>query len=161
MLFSFHPTDFLIFIFAQEVQLPEKIFIFLTSPTVFMMRRIAKIIKNNKYNKDDKSYYVICSPRRTFLAREALEREGVFADINLIDFNFDLIPIEDDLLSMQMDKIPKDLYLDLDTSSLIYVAESIQRLQLVFGRIPHIIGKGYSAKVGFFSLCNWAAIMLL
>lgn len=97
--------------------------------------------------KQDKSYYVICSPRRTFLCKHALEEEGVYADVKLIDFNFDLIPLDNDLLSMELERAPKDLYHDLDTSSLIYIAESIQRLKLVYGGIPNVIGKGYSAKV--------------
>ena len=112
-----------------------------------MMQRIAKIINTNKMNKENKNYYIIFTPRRTVICKEALEREGVYQDINTINFNFDLIPIEEGLLSMQMDEVPRELYLEEDTSSLVFIAEAIQRMQAIYGYIPHVIGKGTSARV--------------
>lgn len=133
--------------YAQTFSCDEKNVIFLTAPTVSMMKRISKIIMTNKMNKDEKTYFLIFTPRRTFLCKEALEREGVFAEVTLMNFNFDLMPLENDLLSMQLENVPRELYLDSDTSSLVSVAEAIQRIQLMYGHIPHIIGKGPAAKV--------------
>ena len=46
-----------------------------------------------------------------------------------------------------MDNLCRELYLELDTSALILIAESIQRLQTVYGKIGSVFGKGFSAKV--------------
>lgn len=65
-----------------------------------------------------------------------------FMDIK--DFSFDLLPLDVDLYSLEM-KIMKDLYIDDNHSIYTTVAESIHRLQCVFGRIHNILGKGRAA----------------
>ena len=62
-----------------------------------------------------------------------------------------MIPIElPDILSLEIPNAARELYLELDTSSLILIGESIQRIQTVYGKIPATYGKGYSAKVQHF-----------
>jgi hypothetical protein len=65
-------------------------------------------------------------PRITELCRKVLEDEGVAGDVTLSEvslevvesclaadkqFKLELIPIEDDLLSMEMDDVARDIYL--------------------------------------------------
>ena len=51
----------------------------------------------------DQTFHLIFSPRRTVLCKEALETFGVLGEVNIKDFSFDLIPLESDLLSLEMD----------------------------------------------------------
>ena len=64
------------------------------------------------------------------------------ADITIGQYNIDLFPIEDDILSMEMDNIFRELYLEGDTTSLSFIAGSIGKLQTLFGVIPNIKGIG-------------------
>lgn len=64
------------------------------------------------------------------------------------DFSFDLLPLDVDLYSLEM-KFLKDLYINHDHSIYTTVAESIHRLQCVFGKIHNIYGKGKAAKAVF------------
>jgi len=43
-----------------------------------------------------------------------LEIEGVYETINIKDFSFDLIPLENDLLSLEMDSYFKEFFLGSD-----------------------------------------------
>lgn len=70
----------------------------------------------------------------------------------LRDFSFDLIPIDHDLYSLEI-KCFKDLFVDEDYSIYSLVAESIHRLQCVFGRVRNIFGKGSAAK-NIFDILN-------
>jgi|JI6StandDraft_1071083.scaffolds.fasta_scaffold09921_6 hypothetical protein len=63
----------------------------------------------------------------------------------LRDFSFDLIPIDHDLYSLEI-KCFKELFVDQDYSIYNLVAESIHRLQCVFGRVRNIFGKGSAAR---------------
>jgi len=128
----------------EDIKVDAKYVIFLTPPSVQNVTKMASIIKGN----GDKSFYVCFVPRRTFACKEALQVQGIFSAIsNFYDFNFDLIPLDYDILSLEIPDASRQLYLDLDTTTLVLVAESIQRLQLVFGRIDTIVGKGYSSKI--------------
>jgi hypothetical protein len=63
-----------------------------------------------------KTFHLIFSPRRTSLCKDALETHNVYGELNIKDFNFDLIPLESDLLSLEIDYIFKDYYLGNDLS---------------------------------------------
>lgn len=65
--------------------------------------------------------------------------------VDMRDFSFDLLPLDVDLYSLEM-RFLKDLYIHNDHSIYSTVAESIHRLQCVFGRIHNIYGKGKAAK---------------
>lgn len=118
--------------------------IFMSTPSVQNMNKINTVIQANM----GKSFHMIFVPRRTFACKEVLLSSGRYGDINnIFDFNFDLIPMDTDLLSLEINDAARQLYLELDTTTLVLVAESIQRLQLVFGKIDCIFGKGLSAKV--------------
>lgn len=64
------------------------------------------------------------------------------------DFSFDLLPIDNDIYSLEM-KLLKELYINHDHSIYATVAESIHRLQCVFGKIHNVYGKGKAAKAIF------------
>ncbi len=111
------------------------------------MYKISRIIMATEENKRKfrKDYTIIFCPRRTITCKEALESKGLYASCNLKDLNFDLIPLEKDLLSLEMNDCFKRMFVDSDLTTFNYVVESIQRLELVYGRIPHIFSVGYGA----------------
>ena len=63
------------------------------------------------------------------------------------DFSFDLIPLDLDVLSLEMPDAFREMVIDYDLSIYNYVAESISRIQLVMGTIPNIYCKGDGAKM--------------
>lgn len=89
-------------------------------------------------------------PRRTALCEKVLEDEGVFGEITKGEYHLDLIPMEDDVLSLEWDSTFKELYLDQDTTSIYYAAKALMRLQGIYGLFPRILGKGDYSK----ALCD-------
>ena len=128
---------------SKDIRTDSKHLLILTPPSVQNMRILGEVVRNNI----DKNFYLIFLPRRTFVCKEALQDEGIYSSITSFhDFNFDLIPLDYDLLSLEIPDAARQLYLELDTTTLILIAESIQRLQLVFGKFDTIYGKGLSLK---------------
>ena len=126
--------------------------IFFVYPKVLLMKRIARIIHKNS---QDKNYHLVFWPRRTILCKEALESFGVYGNLDIRDFNFDLIPLDSDILSLELDNCFKELYIENDFSTYTYVAESLQRLQLVYGRIRNVFAKGQGPKIVLDILKNY------
>ncbi|EWS74446.1 vacuolar protein sorting-associated protein (macronuclear) [Tetrahymena thermophila SB210] len=102
----------------------------------------------NAQQQPKREFYLIYWPKRTTLCKEAQDEKGITDDqIRIIDFSFDLIPIDQDLLSLEMPSSFISMYLDNDFSTYCYVAESIQRLQIIYGKIPNIFLKGDGASI--------------
>jgi len=130
--------------FNEELRTDLKHLIFLTPPLVTNMNKLAIIMKNNP----NKYIHVVFLPKRTFACKEALQMAKIYGAITAFyNFNFDLVPLDYDLLSLEISEASRLLYFELDTNPLVAIAESLQRLQVVFGKINNRYCKGYTTKV--------------
>ncbi|KAI8318287.1 vacuolar protein sorting-like protein r-vps33a [Martensiomyces pterosporus] len=118
-------------------------------PHVSKMKTIAEHIRMGSQDKKDtpREYSLQLVPRRTLLCERVLEEEGVLGDITIGEYRMDFIPLEDDLMSLELPATFKELYLDGDFSSIQYVARAIMRLQGLFGFFPRVVGKGDFAQI--------------
>lgn len=109
------------------------------------MRMIAQQVKD----KDNKGALVsvYCVPRQTLVCEEVLKREGVLASVTLAEFHLDLVPFDDDVLTLELEDSFRHLYLEHEKTHLITVAESVFKLQHIFGLIPHVKVKGEMSTV--------------
>jgi len=102
-------------------------------------------------NKSDlKNIHVYFVPRKTLAITQVLQAKysNLFTKHRVItgEFDFDLIPFEDDVLSMEMDTVCNEIMVEGDPTSLNYVAKALMKLQVAhFGLIPHIRAKGRHA----------------
>ncbi|KAF9360746.1 hypothetical protein BGX34_007526 [Mortierella sp. NVP85] len=126
--------------------------IYICRPQVNYMKYIAENIHTHLKEPRTSTYRysLFFVPRRTALCEKVLEDEGVFGEITKGEYHLDLLPLEDDLLSLEWDSTFKELYLDQDTTSLHYAAKSLMRLQSIYGWFPRILGKGDYSK----ALCD-------
>ncbi|KAF9436512.1 hypothetical protein BGZ76_003730 [Entomortierella beljakovae] len=126
--------------------------VYICRPQVEYMKYIAEHIHTHARDSRPGSYTysLFFVPRRTALCEKVLEDEGVFGDITKGEYHLDLIPLEDDLLSLEWDSTFKELYLDQDTTSIYYAAKALMRLQGIYGWFPRILGKGDHSK----ALCD-------
>lgn len=59
----------------------------------------------------------------------------------------ELIPFDNDILSLELENPYREAYLEGDRTSLYYVARSIMNFQNLFGIIPVLKGKGTCSKL--------------
>jgi hypothetical protein len=121
--------------------------VYICRPKMINMKYITEHIHQNSNNPDNGiGYYIYFVPRRTMICERVLEDEGVYGDVTIGEYHLDIVPLDDDLLSMELDNSFKDLFLDGDMTSLYYVAKALLKLQTIVGIIPKIIGKGKCAN---------------
>lgn len=140
-----HGVEKIYHLLPGELQTECQSLIYLVQPKVEQMRHIADNIHSHIDSGQKKSYSVFFAPRRTMLCERALEELGVYGDVHIGEYHMDLIPFDDDVLSLEMDSCFRECYLDEDRTSLFYVARSLMKLQSIFGIIPVIRGKGHCA----------------
>ncbi|GBB83477.1 hypothetical protein RclHR1_01020018 [Rhizophagus clarus] len=116
--------------------------IYICRPQLHYMKYIAEHIAHHQKDASNYEYNLFFVPRRTMICERVLEEAG----ITIGEYHLDLIPFEDDLLSLELDNTFKELYLDGDYTSIYYAARALMKLQAKFGLIPRVIGKGDCAK---------------
>eukprot|EP01088_Endostelium_zonatum_P017077 TRINITY_DN4869_c0_g1_i1.p1 TRINITY_DN4869_c0_g1~~TRINITY_DN4869_c0_g1_i1.p1 ORF type:complete len:655 (-),score=157.58 TRINITY_DN4869_c0_g1_i1:8-1972(-) len=137
---------------TQKLDTDCGIVIYLIRPKIEFMKIISGHIKRWRSEKKRVEVLIVFCPRRTMVAEKLLEEEGVDISENGIDnvriaeYKLELIPLDTDILSMEVEHQFRECYLDGDKSSLYNMAKGIMTLQAAFGIIPHIKAKGACAK---------------
>ncbi|KAL6073863.1 Vacuolar protein-sorting-associated protein 33, variant 2 [Balamuthia mandrillaris] len=131
---------------TERLETECKTLIYLIRPKLSFMKCVADHIHEHQREEQKKQYNVFFVPRRTMIAERHLEEEGVYDDVVIGEYHLDLIPFEQDVLSLELEDSYRECFLDGDRTSLFYMARSLMKIQSMFGIIPHIKGKGACAK---------------
>ena len=112
------------------------------SNKIAVLKAITNLIKNIKKDETSKRRTEITlyiSPRNTTTADYIFTTEGIDKHLKeVVDLDVDIVPREDDFLSMERPDCFRELYIDNDTSSLYSIAKAILKLQLFTGPISKI-----------------------
>ncbi|CAK7275298.1 Vacuolar protein-sorting-associated protein 33 [Sporothrix epigloea] len=92
------------------------------------------------------NFHIFWVPRRARMSDAILEEAGVFGDVTIHELPLYFFPLEDDVLSLELDDTFKDLYLTKDPTTLFLLAKALMQVQQSHGLFPRIIGKGDHAK---------------
>jgi hypothetical protein len=90
--------------------------VFLVAPTVDNIKRAAHIVRRcrTERNRNDEKYHLAFWPERTVYCQNIIDRLELGDCIMMHDFGNDLIPLDVDLFSMEMDDSCRLLYLQDD-----------------------------------------------
>ncbi|KAL6869574.1 Vacuolar protein-sorting-associated protein 33 [Amphichorda felina] len=91
-------------------------------------------------------FHIFWVPRRTLVSDQLLEQAGVLGDVNVSELPLSFFPLENDVLSLELNDAFKDLYLSKDVTPNFLVAKALMEIQQNHGLFPRIIGKGDNAK---------------
>ncbi|OXG80851.1 ATP-binding protein [Cryptococcus neoformans Gb118] len=123
--------------------------VWLCRPKMEFMNIIAEQIRSQQQNPSAAgplTYTILLVPRVTELCKKVLEDQGVAGDVTLSEFNLGFIPMEDDLLSLEMEDVARDIYLNGDDTPIYSSSLALMTFQRAFGVFPRILGKGDGAK---------------
>ena len=56
-------------------------------------------------------FFIFFTPRRTLVSNAVLEEAGITGDVNIAEFPLHFLPLEQDILSLELDNAFGDLYL--------------------------------------------------
>lgn len=88
---------------------------------------------------------VLFVPRKSFVCDKILEEEGVYGHVIMEELKLDLIPFDEDIISMELPLFLRDVFLDNDLFWLHSAASGLSTLKRVFGDIPNVIYLGSAA----------------
>lgn len=142
--------------FGKTLKTSCECVLFLVRPSMRSMRYVAKYVRElgssgGGVGLSDgnarKRFHLYFVSRRTLVCDEILKKEGVFGSLSIGEYRLDLIPLDDDVLTLELDTGFKELFIEDDKTLLHTVAASIVKLQTIFGMIPRVKYKGAMAKI--------------
>ncbi|XP_028399214.1 vacuolar protein sorting-associated protein 33B-like isoform X2 [Dendronephthya gigantea] len=104
-------------------------------------------INADKNSGITRKYKIIFVPKKFYVCEMILEQEGVYGDVILEELTVDFIPMDSDLLSMEIPDMFRNYFLDGDQHWLGTISNAIMTLQTIFGTIPNVFGIGNFAKL--------------
>ncbi|KAG7196607.1 hypothetical protein KM043_013095 [Ampulex compressa] len=136
-------------LYGGSLSVPTNIvnIIYITRPQLGLMDLIAENVHEEEGKRPRREFHLFFVPRKSLLCQKKLQNRGVFGSFTLIEeFKCDLFPFDNDLLSMELSGSFKEFYLENDPTCLYQVAQAIQGLQRLYGKIPKITGRGPAAN---------------
>lgn len=97
-------------------------------------------------SKIDHDFTIIWVPRRTLVSNTVLEEHGVLGEASITEMPLHFIPLEHDLLSLELEDSFSDLVLRKDPTCVFAAAQALMLLQKQYGLFPRILGKGDNAQ---------------
>ncbi|NWV15303.1 VP33B protein, partial [Ptilonorhynchus violaceus] len=122
-------------------------FCFLVRPRVSTMRFIADIVNADKMSGRSRKYKIIFSPQKFYACEMVLEEEGVFGDVTCDEWSFYLLPLDEDIISMELPEFFRDYFLEGDHRWINAVARALQLLNSLYGPFGKAYGIGRCAKM--------------
>ncbi|XP_052184512.1 vacuolar protein-sorting-associated protein 33 homolog [Diospyros lotus] len=116
--------------------------VYLVRAQIDLMKVICSHVHNDISKGLQREYFVYFVPRRTVACEKILEEEKVHNFMTIAEYPLYVVPLDEDVLSFELDFAFKDCTVDGDTSSLWHIAKSIHKLEFSFGLIPNVRAKG-------------------
>ncbi|XP_017029055.1 vacuolar protein sorting-associated protein 33A [Drosophila kikkawai] len=130
-----------------ELHLPREVtnVVYVVRPRVALMDQLAGHVKAGG-GQAGRQYHILFAPRRSCLCISQLENSGVLGSFGRIaELAWNYLPLDADVVTMELPNAFRDVSVDGDTSSLYQAAVGLVQLQRLYGRIPKIYGKGEQA----------------
>lgn len=120
--------------------------VYIVRPDTRLIPLISQQVHLHNKEKRTKFHSVIFVPRRSMLVERALAELGVYGEVQIGEFELDIIPQDEDVLNMELPGSFKTLFVERDPSVLLSIAKAILKLEKQFGRVPDVFGKGDQAE---------------
>lgn len=127
---------------AEPVQTDCAKVVYFVGPQFISMRFISSHVHDDASKGLQREYFLYFVPRRSVACEKILEEEKVHNLMTIGEYPLYMVPLDEDVLSFELDLAPKEWQVDGDASSQWHIAKAIHKLEFTFGLIPNVRAKG-------------------
>ncbi|KAL2525875.1 Vacuolar protein-sorting-associated protein [Abeliophyllum distichum] len=127
---------------AEPVETDCTKMVYLVRAQLNLMKFICSQIHNDTSKGLHREYFLYFVPRRAVACEKILEEEKVHELLTIGEYPLYLIPLDEDVLSFELDLAHKECMVNGDTTSLWHIAKAIHKLEFSFGTIQNVRAKG-------------------
>ena len=124
----------------------EDIIIYIIKPDKKIFNTIIQVHLMLKALRSNLEENIIFIPVENYDIIEYMTSHHIRGDFNIFNLNFDLIPIDIDLLSLERNNCLKEIYIENDLTSVGDLANAVVKLEMIFGKIKYKYIKGDIAQ---------------
>ncbi|CAL8123350.1 unnamed protein product [Orchesella dallaii] len=120
--------------------------LYLIRSDLMSARLVCDQINSNLNRNVQMTYGVIVVPRLLHVISTLFESEGIYEHVTLGQYAYELIPIEDHVLSLEFDDIVAQLWLHKDTSYLAPISKALFNIRGIYGDFSHVVAVGHYSQ---------------
>ncbi|XP_071345684.1 vacuolar protein sorting-associated protein 33B [Trachinotus anak] len=125
---------------------------FLIRPRIQTVKWICDVANADKAAGKFRRYKIIFTPQKFYACEAVLEEQGLFGDVTTDEWAFYLLPLDDDIISLELPEFFRDNFLAGDQRWVRTAGSALHLLHSVYGPFSKIYGIGRCAKMVYKSL---------
>ncbi|MEQ2303184.1 Vacuolar protein sorting-associated protein 33B [Ameca splendens] len=122
---------------------------FLIRPRIQTVKWICDVVNADKAAEKYRRYKIIFTPQKFYACEAVLEEQGIFGDVTTDEWAFYLLPLDDDVISLELPEFFRDNFLAGDQRWVRTAGSALHLLHSLFGPFSKIFGIGRCSKMTY------------
>ncbi|XP_068434481.1 vacuolar protein sorting-associated protein 33B [Clinocottus analis] len=122
---------------------------FLIRPRIQTVKWICDVVNADKTVGKLRRYKIIFTPQKFFACEAVLEEQGIFGDVTTDEWSFYLLPLDDDIISLELPEFFRDNFLAGDQRWVRTAGSALHLLHSLYGPFSKVYGIGSCSKMAY------------
>uniref|UniRef100_A0A4W6BZY8 VPS33B late endosome and lysosome associated n=1 Tax=Lates calcarifer TaxID=8187 RepID=A0A4W6BZY8_LATCA len=122
---------------------------FLIRPRIQTVKWICDVVNADKAAGKFRRYKLIFTPQKFYACEAVLEEQGIFGDVTTDEWAFYLLPLDDDIISLELPEFFRDNFLAGDQRWVRTAGSTLHLLHSIYGPFSKIYGIGRCSKMAY------------
>ncbi|KAM6950614.1 vacuolar protein sorting-associated protein 33B isoform 1-T2 [Lycodopsis pacificus] len=122
---------------------------FLIRPRIQTVKWICDVANADKAVGRFRRYKIIFTPQKFFACEAVLEEQGIFGEVTTDEWSFYLLPLDDDVISLELPEFFRDNFLAGDQRWVRTAGSALHLLHSLYGPFSKVYGIGRCSKMAY------------
>ncbi|KAM6942942.1 vacuolar protein sorting-associated protein 33B [Xenentodon cancila] len=122
---------------------------FLIRPRIQTVRWICDVANADKAAGRFRRYKIIFTPQKFYACEAVLEEQGLYGDVTTDEWAFYLLPLDDDIISLELPEFFRDNFLAGDQRWVRTAGSALHLLHSLYGPFSKVYGIGRCSKMTY------------
>ncbi|XP_037650290.1 vacuolar protein sorting-associated protein 33B [Sebastes umbrosus] len=122
---------------------------FLIRPRIQTVKWICDVANADKAAGRFRRYKIIFTPQKFYACEAVLEEQGIVGDVTTDEWSFYLLPLDDDIISLELPEFFRDNFLAGDQRWVRTAGSALHLLHSLYGPFSKVYGIGRCSKMAY------------
>ncbi|XP_044212448.1 vacuolar protein sorting-associated protein 33B [Thunnus albacares] len=122
---------------------------FLIRPRIKTVKWICDVANADKAAGKFRRYKIIFTPQKFYACEAVLEEQGIYGDVTTDEWAFYLLPLDDDIISLELPEFFRDNFLAGDQRWVRTAGSALHLLHSLYGPFSKVYGIGRYSKMAY------------
>ncbi|XP_075895094.1 vacuolar protein sorting-associated protein 33B [Nelusetta ayraudi] len=144
-----HEVDKLYKVEYKPISSTSEQLCFLIRPRIRTVKWICDVANADKAAGKPRRYKIIFTPQKFYACDVVLEEQGMFGDVTTDEWAFYLLPLDDDIISLELPEFFRDNFLAGDQRWVRTASSALNLLHSLYGPFSKVYGIGRCSKMAY------------